>query len=238
MTKFPKARLADLVMIEVADVVVVQDAWGAELARLDPDAADVLRHCSGEYSIDELAAHCGFARETVFAALDRLADLSLIEARSTPPSGVWSRRGVLKDAALLGGLAGLGVALPAAAEESSQARESEVKHSSESKTKKVAAESDAKVHEKAAREQQKKAPAEQAMEQSRKGRTSEEETAKARTQPEVARESAEKRSASQQKLKVGQTPEAAREESRKKSVAAEEQARKNKAQEEAQKSPH
>ena len=51
------------------------------------------------------------------AALDRLADLGLIEGRATPPAGGWSqsRRRVLRGAALLGGLAAGLAALPAAA---------------------------------------------------------------------------------------------------------------------------
>lgn len=101
-----------------------------EMERLDSLESQVLSLCSGERDAAAIAAAIGStSAEAVFAALDRLADLGLIEGRATPPAGGWSqsRRRVLRGAALLGGLAAGLAALPAAAVEPTSAKESEVK---------------------------------------------------------------------------------------------------------------
>lgn len=171
MAVFPKSRSRDFVVLEAGGEWIVLDRQGAPLGRLDHPTATVLRLATGERSIDEIQTALGrelgapCARETVFACLDRLADLGLLEARTAPPAGGWgpSRRGVLKEAAVVGGLAALaGSALPAAAAE--QAR----KGSAEEQATKTphlaqAQEADAKrtEHRKVAAEQAHKSGAEE-----------------------------------------------------------------------------
>jgi Coenzyme PQQ synthesis protein D (PqqD) len=114
MTHHPKAIIQDLVAIEVAGEVVVQDATGREMARLDALAAQVWRRADGTRSVAEIARllHEELAvtvdDETVWAALDRLSDCDLVAGRITPPAlgRSMSRRGILHVAAGAAGAIG------------------------------------------------------------------------------------------------------------------------------------
>jgi hypothetical protein len=92
-----------------------------DVARVDRLAARVLAACDGATSVERMAADLEVSAEAVWSALDRLADLGLLESRASPPAGLptLSRRaalGLARVAALGAGAASL--ALPAAAEES------------------------------------------------------------------------------------------------------------------------
>ena len=95
--------------------LVVRAPGGAE-HRLTPVAAAVWAAADGSRTVDELAAvasdrvGCRVDRETVFTALDGLADAGLLVARVAPPAGELPRRALLRSAA-----AGLGAIAAGAA---------------------------------------------------------------------------------------------------------------------------
>jgi len=131
MRNFPKARSDDLVVIEVADQWVVQDAAGAEIAELDAQTAAIWRLADGATSVEAIAEALGTHREQVWAGLDKLYDWGLLNARVTPPAGAspLSRRGVLGTVARGAGWLGLaaaGAAAPAFAD-TEQSREQDSK---------------------------------------------------------------------------------------------------------------
>ncbi|MFO0931672.1 MAG: hypothetical protein U1E39_03075 [Planctomycetota bacterium] len=95
--------------------LVVRTPQGVE-HRLTPVAAAVWAVADGTRSVDELARAAGervggrVDRETVFTALDGLADAGLLTARIAPPAGEMPRRALLRSAA-----AGLGAIAAGAA---------------------------------------------------------------------------------------------------------------------------
>jgi hypothetical protein len=111
MAELPSARTRDLIAIEVADELVVQHTDGREVARLDRLAGQIWRCANGHRSVSEimdlLRVETGGSidAETVWSAIDRLADLDLLTQRITPPalSRSVSRRGILR---VVGGAVG------------------------------------------------------------------------------------------------------------------------------------
>jgi hypothetical protein len=142
MNRFPKAK---------------PDAAGAEIARLDPQTLAIWRLADGATAVEAIAEALGADREPVWAALDRLHDRGLLEARVTPPAGAapLSRRGVLGTVARGAGWLGLaaaGAAAPAfAADEHSQEQANKRTHE-----KLLAAQEEEKKHRERADEQQQK----------------------------------------------------------------------------------
>src|SRR5580700_2396026 len=93
MTKLPSARTKDLIAIEVANELVVQDMDGREIARLDRLDGQIWAIANGHRSVHEIIdlLHMEMGgvplnAETVWSVLDRLADLDLLADRITPPA--------------------------------------------------------------------------------------------------------------------------------------------------------
>jgi hypothetical protein len=135
MTGFPKAKSDGLTAMQVADALIVLDPSGGEITRLDNLAAQVWQLADGATSVDAIARDLSAAtdssydNEFVWSVLDSLADWGLLEARVTPPAGNRSRRGVLKDVVVRGGLIGMAIAAaPAAAFATELSEEEARKH--------------------------------------------------------------------------------------------------------------
>ncbi len=121
MTPSPKSKSHDLTAAELAEV-----------ADLDSASAGVWRLADGKRTVPEIAEALAVEfdtpadRELVWACLDHLFDLGLLEARVTPPAGnhALSRRGVLRNVMAPGGLIGLAaIAVPGAAMAAANAEE-------------------------------------------------------------------------------------------------------------------
>ena len=172
MSGFPRAKSDGLAATEAAGQWILRNAAGDEIARLDAHTAAIWRLADGAVSVESMVDRLGASREQVWAALDRLYDWGLLEARLTPPAGApLSRRGMLgttaRGAGWLG-LAAVSVAAPAFAE-SEQSREEAAKRgqstlTQETHEKSATAQESARKHQDRASEQQKK-HAEQANEQ-------------------------------------------------------------------------
>jgi hypothetical protein len=119
MAIFPRAKTDGLVAIEADGVFVIQDSRGQELARLDRVTALVWRLADGTTAVDQIARtltsnfDVAADSELVWSALDRLADLSLLTARLTPPVTDMpsSRRTIIRMAVLGGAAAAAGSSL-------------------------------------------------------------------------------------------------------------------------------
>jgi hypothetical protein len=105
----PLHRREGLVVEPLGDEVLVFDQEAQRAHSLNATAVAVWAACDGTRGPDELAQHCGLARDAVDLALDSLAGCDLLVDRNPSASRV-SRRAVLRRAALAG--AGIGVALP------------------------------------------------------------------------------------------------------------------------------
>ncbi|MBW8813079.1 MAG: hypothetical protein JF588_06600 [Caulobacterales bacterium] len=113
MSQFPVAKRNRTIALQVGPELVVQDRSGQELARLDALDAFLWESADGTIGVPDLARRASESlgaavdRETVWSALDRLADAGLLEQRATPPGSLpdVSRRAMLTRAGL--GLAGL-----------------------------------------------------------------------------------------------------------------------------------
>jgi hypothetical protein len=111
MVTFPRAKTDGVAVIELSDCFVFQNAEGEELARLDKVAGLVFRLADGKTPVAEIAKAVAATleisadNETIWAALDQLADAGLIRERLTPPANnnPVSRRGMLHMASLAGG---------------------------------------------------------------------------------------------------------------------------------------
>ena len=106
---YPLSIQSETVMTALGDEVIVQDRAGRELARLDLTTAAVWTACDGRSAAAAIAEELGLASDTVWAALDLLADLGLIVGRSSPPGSVLdvSRRKLLTRVGLGMGVAAL-----------------------------------------------------------------------------------------------------------------------------------
>jgi hypothetical protein len=113
MATFPRAKTDGVVVSESSDCFVFQNAQGEELARVDKASGLVWRLADGCTSVTDIAeavrGELGILAdsETVWSALDQLADLGLILERITPASNYTSvsRRGALRVASLSAGVA-------------------------------------------------------------------------------------------------------------------------------------
>jgi hypothetical protein len=108
----PTVRRDGVIAMQVAGETILQDDSGRELARLSPLGAAVFLAADGSLSVAGIAERAsaalgaGVEVEAVWAALDALADVDLLEARATPPGSMaeLSRRRLLTRVG--GGMAG------------------------------------------------------------------------------------------------------------------------------------
>jgi hypothetical protein len=113
----PRGRQDGLVVERVGDELLIYDLERDKAHCLNETAALVFEHCDGRHTVGELAARLSgengdVAEDLVRRALLRLADEQLLEEPVSPPGGrEWSRRQIVKRAAVAGAAAGL--ALPA-----------------------------------------------------------------------------------------------------------------------------
>ena len=103
MERFPRVNTVAAIAITVGEVLVLQDASGREVARLENIVGHVFRLADGSRSVRRIAREledCGIAatEEVVWSALDQLSDLNLLSERVTPPALTrsLSRRGILR----------------------------------------------------------------------------------------------------------------------------------------------
>ena len=148
MSGFPRARTEGVAAGEVAD--------------LDPLTAAVWRQADGAASVEAIAGVLETTREQVWAALDRLYDWGLLEARITPPAAApVSRRGMLGTVTRGAGWLGLtaaAVAAPAMAEgeHSAEQKNKYGRTAVETREKSAAAQESARKRRDRATEQQEK----------------------------------------------------------------------------------
>jgi hypothetical protein len=92
----PLARTTGLVVRQLPDEVVIYDKERHQAHCLNRTAAIVFRHADGRRTLSEIAALVGpgASRDTVQAALDRLAAAGLLESAPAEPAS--SRREVLR----------------------------------------------------------------------------------------------------------------------------------------------
>jgi hypothetical protein len=109
----PKARQDGLVVERVGEELLIYDLERDRAHCLNETAALVFEHCDGRHTVGELAARLSdangdVAEDLVRRALLRLADEQLLEEPVSPPRGrEWSRRQIVKRAAVAGAAAGL-----------------------------------------------------------------------------------------------------------------------------------
>jgi hypothetical protein len=103
MERFPRVNSVAAVAIATSEALVLQDASGREVARLENIVGHVFRLADGSRSVARIAREledCGIAatEEVVWSALDQLSDLNLLSERVTPPALTrsLSRRGILR----------------------------------------------------------------------------------------------------------------------------------------------
>lgn len=109
----PRAREDRLVVHELPDEVLVYDLTRHRAHCLNRTAAFIWRHCDGQTTVAEMAAllqeelKYPVDEAVVWLALDRLGRAHLLRERVAPPAGAAgpSRREVMRELALVGGLA-------------------------------------------------------------------------------------------------------------------------------------
>lgn len=111
-TEAPKARLADLLIEDLGEELVLFDTRRNEAHALDAGASAVWRACDGRRSPAQIAEHCGLDETVVELTLPRLAACDLL-------ANAVSRRTMLRRVALTGAVVGLplvtSIAVPNAA---------------------------------------------------------------------------------------------------------------------------